>query len=190
MKTIKTIILAAVLTTAISQTAFAAGIPIESAPCNATVESIAITETLIADELEAVKNGMGYQPAWAKANKAIFDAVLSGQTNGYGYVNIANIARNALLQYRDMYLRPEYYKQQNDRVYNLIYDLIDDVKNGKPYNEALDEAYTRIYKSIDPSYVPNTDLAVDKVYLDIPATDIVMFGAARKYLLEAIPQVQ
>ena len=89
-----------------------------------------------------------------------------------------------------MYLRPEYYKQQNDRVYNLIYDIIDDVKNGKPYDEALDEAYARIYKSIDPSYVPNTDLAVDKVYLDIPAADIVMFGAARKYLLEAIPQVQ
>ena len=127
---------------------------------------------------------------WARANRKIFDAVISKQTNGYGYSDLANIARNALIQYRDMYLRPDYYRAQNEAVYNTIADLIAVVQSGKDYSEALDEAYTRIYQSIDPSYKPNGEIGIDRIYLDIPAADVVKFSRARKFLLEAIPQTE
>ena len=58
------------------------------------------------------------------------------------------------------------------------------------YSEALDEAYTRIYLSIDPSYKPNGEIGIDRIYLDIPAADVVKFSRARKFLLEAIPQTE
>ena len=187
MKKLSKIIVVTWLTATVSQTSLAAEVPIESAPCNATVESIAITEQLISDELTAVQNGEGYQPAWARANRKIFDAVIAKQTNGYGY---SDIARNALIQYRDMYLRPDYYKAQDKVIYSLIADLIAEVQSGKDYSEALDEAYTRIYQSIDPSYKPNGEIGIDRIYLDIPAADVVKFSRARKFLLEAIPQTE
>ena len=87
-----------------------------------------------------------------------------------------------------MYLRPDYYNTQNEKVHSLIADIITEVQNGKDYNEALDEAYIRIYQSIDPSYVPNTKIAVDNIYLNIPSADVIMFSRARKFLHEAIPQ--
>ena len=188
MKKVSKIIVTLLLTMVATQTALAAEIPIESAPCNATMESITITEQLIGDELTAVQNGEGYQPAWAKASRKICDAVIAKETSGYGYADLANIARNALFQYRDMYLRPDYYNAQNERVQALIGDLIADVQNGKEYGKALNEAYTRILKSIDPSYESNTEIGVDRIYLNIPATDVVMFSRARKFLLEAVPQ--
>ena len=190
MKKPSKIILVMLLTATVSQTSLATEIPIESAPCNATVESIVITEQLISDELTAVRNGEGYQPAWARANRKIFDSVIAKQTNGYGYSDLANIARNALIQYRDMYLRPDYYRAQNEAVYNTIADLIAEVQSGKDYSEALDEAYTRIYQSIDPSYKPNGEIGIDRICLDIPAADVVKFSRARKFLLEAIPQTE
>lgn len=185
-KTITTLL----ITLAVSQSVSASEIPVESTPCNATVESIAITEQLISDELTAVQNGEGYQPAWAKASRKISDAVIAKQTTGYGYADLANIARNALIQYRDMYLRPDYYNAQDEEIYNLIADLITDVRNGKIYSEVLDEAYTRIYKNSNPSYEPNREIGIDKIYLDIPTTDVVKFSRVRKFLLEAIPKTE
>ena len=189
MKKLSKIIITVLLAAVISQTAIAAEIPIESAPCNATIESITITEELISEELTAVQNGEGYQPAWARASRKIFDAVINKQTDDYGYADLANITRNALIQYRDMYLRPDYYETQNEKVHSIIADIIAEVQNGKDYNEALNEAYIRIYQSIDPDYVPTTEISMDKIYLNIPAADVVMFSRARKFLLEAIPQI-
>ena len=54
------------------------------------------------------------------------------------------------------------------------------------YAAARKEAYTRIYQSINPSYTPNTDIAADLIYLDIPAVDSAMFTIARKLLLEVV----
>ena len=71
----------------------------------------------------------------------------------------------------------------------LICDLIADVENGKNYNEALDEAYTRIYQRIDNAYMQNTEIASDRIYWDIPPADFIMFTQARKFLLEAIPKM-
>ncbi len=190
MKKLSKIIITLLITATVLPTALAAKLPIESAPCNATVASITITEELIADELTAVQNGLGYQPAWATASKKIYDAVINKQTNGYGYADLANIARNALIQYRDMYLRPDYYKAQDEAIYNLISDLIVKVRNGQAYAKTLEEAYTRIYKNINPSYEPNSEIGIDRIYLDIPATDTVKFSRARKFLFEAIPKTE
>lgn len=86
-----------------------------------------------------------------------------------------------------MYLRPDYYAQKEPVVKELIVDLIAAVGNGSmDYAAARQEAYTRIYQSVNPSYAPNTDIAADLIYLDIPAVDSAMFTIARKLLLEAV----
>ena len=186
MKRGKNILLTAILTAAITQSAYAAEIPVECAPENATPESIAITENLINPILDEVQNGLGYQPAWCKAHNAVFNAVLAGNTNGYGYLDLAAVARNALIYYRDVYLRTEYYAEKEAAAKALLSDLICEVENGtKDYDTALKEAYTKIYQTINPAYVPNEEIGVDRIYLDIPAADTVMFTQARKLLKEA-----
>ena len=187
MKKIKTFLTAAAILAAITQSAYAAEIPVECAPENATAESIAITENLISPILDEVQqNGLGYQPAWCKAHNAVFNAVLAGNTNGYGYLDLAAVARNALIYYRDVYLRPEYYAEKEAAAKALLSDLICEVENGtKEYDTALKEAYTKIYQTINPTYVPNEEIGIDRIYLDIPAADTVMFTQARKLLKEA-----
>ena len=177
-------VLAAVLS---STPVLAAEVPKEAAPINVTEESIIITENLISPILEEVKNGLGFGEAWGKASREIHSAVLAGNTNGYGYADLTAIARNAILQYRDMYLRPDYYTEQETVVKGLISDLITAVENGSmDYAVARQEAYTRIYQSVNPSYAPTTDMTIDPIYLDIPAVDSAMFTIARKLLLEAV----
>lgn len=180
----KASITALVLAVAMSAgTAYAAEIPKESAPENATAESIAVTENLIGWVLDDVQNGLGYADAWARANNAIYKAVLEGRTSGYGYADLAAIARNAIFQCRDRYLRPDYYAEQETALRVLLADLITAVQNGKPYDEAKAEAYIRIYQSINPAYVPDT--TIDTIYRDVPAVDGAAFSIARKLLLEA-----
>lgn len=186
MKRGKNILLTVILTAAITSTTYAAEIPVECAPENATPESIAITENLISPILDEVQNGLGYQPAWCKAHNAVFNAVLAGNTNGYGYLDLAAVARNALIYYRDVYLRPEYYAEKEAAAKALLSDLICEVENDtKNYDTALKEAYTKIYQTINPAYIPNEEIGVDRIYLDIPAADTVMFTQARKLLKEA-----
>ena len=189
MKKIKITLIALALLGTISQTVTAAEIPIEAAPCNATKESIVITENLISDILTEVQNGLGYGEANGKAQAVICKAVIENQTDGFGYADLMSIARNSIFLYRDMYLRPELYEAKKETVYWIICDLIADVENGKNYNEALDEAYTRIYQSIDNAYMQNTEIASDRIYWDIPPADFIMFTQARKFLLEAIPKM-
>lgn len=181
---LKSIIILA-LSLSVMTTAYAAEIPIESYPENATEESIAITENLISGVLDEVKNGLGFQPAWCRANNAIFNAVLADDTNGYGYANLANIARNAIFQYRDMYLRPDYYAEAENKVNALIADIVAEVENGKDYDTALKESYIRIYQSINPAFNADETFSVDSCYRDMPAVDSVMFTQARKLLINA-----
>lgn len=163
----------------------AAEIPKEAVPAYLTEESVIITENLISPILDEVQNGLGFGEAWGKASREIHSAVLAGQTSGYGYADLTAIARNAILQYRDMYLRPDYYANSEETVKTLIADLITEVQNGtKDYNTAIKEAYIRIYQSVNPSYTPNTEIGVDRIYLDIPAVDSALFTLARKLLLE------
>lgn len=186
MKKITMFVLITTITASVSSTIFAAEIPRESAPENVTEESIIITENLIGGILDEVQNGLGYGEAWGKASREVHSAVLAGNTNGYAYADLAAISRNAIMQYRDMYLRPEYYAERENTVKALIADLIAEVQNGtKDYAAARNEAYTRIYQMFNPSYTPNIAIGVDRIYLDIPAADSVMFTQARKLLKEA-----
>ena len=89
----------------------AAEVPRESAPCNASNEAIVFVESCIGDILTEVQNGLGYSDVRAKSNRIFFDAFLKGQTNGYSYGELVDIANAAIWQYRDMYLRPDFSKQ-------------------------------------------------------------------------------
>ncbi len=74
----------------------AAEVPRESAPCNATNEAIIFVESCIGDILTEMQNGLGYADARAKSNRIFFDAVIKGQTNGYSYGELVDIANNAI----------------------------------------------------------------------------------------------
>lgn len=167
-------------------TAFAAEIPIETYPENATEESAEITENLIGGILDEVQNGLGYQTANGKANTIIRKAVIGNQTNGYGYGILSAISQNAIRYYRDVYLRPDYYAETENTVRALIADLIIEVVNGADYETVKEKAYTRIYQSANPFYNPEVDRTGDFCYWDIPPVDSVKFTIARKLLNEAM----
>ncbi|MDO5397955.1 MAG: hypothetical protein Q4G33_08480 [bacterium] len=177
------------LTTAITlpTTGLAAEIPREIAPAGSTDESIAVTENLIGGILDEILAGEGYGMATARADTIIRNAVIADQTNGYGYGILAATSQNAIRYYRDRYLRPDYYAAEEERVKGLIADIISDVQNGKDYNLALDEAYTRVYQAADPTYDPEVDRAGDFCYWDVPSVDAASLTIARKLLLAAMP---
>ena len=186
MKKIKTMLITITAITVMTQTTFAADIPVESYPDNATEESVAITQNLIGGILDEVQNGLGYQPAWCKANNAVFAAVLANETSGYGYADLAAIARNAILQCIDMYLRPEYYTEKENAVRALISDLINEVEIGATdYKTAEKQACTRIYQTAEPTFNPDTDCVGDFCYWDIPAVDGALLTQARKLIKNA-----
>ncbi len=186
MKKVKTMLITITAITVMTQSTFAADIPVESYPDNATEESVAITQNLIGGILDEMQNGLGYQPAWCKANNAVFAAVLANETGGYGYADLAAIARNAILQCRDMYLRPEYYAEKENAVRALISDLINAVEIGTTdYKTAEKQAYTRIYQMAEPTFNPDTDCVGDFCYWDIPPIDSALLTQARKLLKNA-----
>lgn len=163
----------------------AADVPQESLPCYATYENVAVIENLIPDILDKVKGGLGYADAVNEANNRILKAVLEHKTNGYGYAILSEISSNAIYQYRDMYLRPDYYEKAEAVVYNLIADLIADTANGKDYEETRKEAYARIYMAESSAYDPGSCYMTDFCYWDTPPTDYAKFTIARKLLLNA-----
>ena len=186
MKKIKTMLITITAITIMAQSTFAADIPVESYPDNATEESVTITQNLIGGILDEVQNGLGYQSAWCKANNAVFAAVLANETGGYGYADLAAIARNAILQCRDMYLRPEYYAEKENAVRALISDLISEVEIGTTdYKSAEKQAYIRIYQTAEPTLNPDTECVGDFCYWDIPAVDGALLTQARKLLKNA-----
>ena len=111
---------------------------------------------------------------------------LANETGGYGYADLAAIARNAILQCRDMYLRPEYYAEKENVVKALISDLINAVESGATdYKTAEKQAYTRIYQMAEPTFNPDTDCVGDFCYWDIPPIDSALLTQARKLLKNA-----
>ena len=170
----------------ITASAYAADVPRESLPEKATEDAVILTEELISSVLDEVSRlGLGYADAKSECNRIIFNAVVKGNTNGYGYGILTSIANNAIFQYRDMYLRPDYYVEIEKQVRVIIADLITAVENGYGYNEAKKDAYILIYKSVDPSFDIEQLTIKDFCYWDIPAVDSAMFNRARKLLLEA-----
>ncbi|MBO5020793.1 MAG: hypothetical protein J6D52_09025, partial [Clostridia bacterium] len=165
-------------------TTYAADVSRESAPCNATNEAIVVVESLIGDILTEVQNGLGYADARAKSNRIFFNAWLNGQTNGYSYGELVDIANAAIWQYRDMYLRPDFYANNLEKVRTIISPVIEDYKSGKiTYAEAEFNARTRIYQSVNPSFNPDVEYMKDPLSRDIPSVDNSLFILARKLLL-------
>ncbi len=184
MKKFSILVITAVLSLS-AVMASAATIPRETAPESATEEQIVIVENLIGDILDEVYNGTRYGMTSARANTRIRKAVIAGQTNGYGYGILSAISQNAIRTIRDMYLRPDYYAQLEEKLNVLLSDLITDVQNGKDYYIAYEEAKTMIYQSANPSYNPAVDRVGDFCYWNIPAVDAAEFTVARKLLLDA-----
>ena len=158
----KKIIICLIITMLITSTVNATEVPRESAPCNATNEAIVIVESFIGDILTEVQNGLGYADARAKSNRIFFNAWLNGQTNGYSYGELVDIANNAIWQYRDMYLRPDFYANNLENVRAIIAPVIEDYKSGKiTYAEAEFNARNMIYQSVNPSFNPDVEYMKD-----------------------------
>ena len=180
------VFLIAILTITSTFSVNAAPVPRESAPCNATEQQIAVAEGLISEVLDEVKNGLGYAEARAKTNRIIFNAFLSGQTNGYSYGELTVIANNAIFQYRDMYLRPNFYIENEEKVRAIIADVITQYANGEiNYDKAEFNARVKIYQSVNPLFNPDKEFAKDNCYRDIPSVDNSLFTIARRLILEA-----
>ena len=184
-KRIITLAIAAALTVS-SVSSYAAEIPRESAPLNTTEQQIQITENLISDILDEVQTGnFGYTLAAGLANTKIRKAVMANQTDGNGYGVLSPIAQNAIRVMRDMQLRPNAYAQAEEELKVLLADLIIEVQNGKDYMEAIKEAYTKIYQSINPSFNYDEQFSLDTCYRAIPAVGMEKLTVARKLLLGA-----
>ncbi len=185
MKKITTYIITAILMLS-SVTANAASIPRETTPLNATEEQIQIVENLIGNILDEVQaDRLGYALAAGYANTRIRKAVIANQTNGNGYGILSPIAQNAIRYYRDILLRPDYYRQTEEKLKSVLADLIVEVQNGKDYNTAYDEARIKIYKAANASFNPDTDMVGDFCYWNVPPVDSAEFTVARKLLLQA-----
>ena len=178
----KLIVLLLMLT--ISTSVSAAEIPPESLPSNATFECMEYTESIISDVLVKVQNGLGFSDAQAEARRRFFTLVVNGQSDGYSFSQLSEIASNAIFQYRDMYLRPEFYSQNEDGVRSLISDVLEEYKLGRlDYDEAKKRAYEKIYQSVDASFDYDTEFAKDTCYRNIPSVDNSLFTIARKLIL-------
>jgi len=181
----KKIIICLIITMLITSTVNVAEVPRESAPCNATNEAIVIVESFIGGILTEVQNGLGYADARARSNRIFFNAWLNGQTNGYSYGELVDIANAAICQYRDMYLRPDFYANNLEKVRAIIAPVIEDYKSGKiTYAEAEFNARNKIYQSVNPSFNPDLEYMKDPLLRDIPPVDNSLFILARKLLIE------
>jgi hypothetical protein len=133
-----------------------------------------------------VQNGLGYSDARAKSNRIFFDAFLKGQTNCYSYGELVDIANCAIWQYRDMYLRPDFYANNLEKVRIVIAPIIEDYKSGKiTYTAAEFNARNRIYQSVKPDFNPDVEYMKDPLSRDIPSIDNSLFILARKLILES-----
>lgn len=182
-------ILIAVITAISVIPAYAEVIPRESLPENTPQAAVDTAEALIGATLAKVESGMGYADARVETNRIIFGAFLNNQTNGYSYGLLTIIANNAIYEYRDLYLRSEYYSNAEEIVKIMLADLITAVENGTmTYNDAKKQAYIRIYQSVNPAFNPEDCYMTDFCYWDIPAVDSAYFNRARKLLLNAEEQ--
>ena len=180
MKKLIVLLLMLMISTSVS----AAEIPPESLPSNASFECMEYTESLISDILVKVQNGLGFSDAQAEARRRFFTLVVRGQSNGYSFSQLSEIASNAIFQYRDMFLRPEFYTQNEDKVRSLMSDVLEEYKLGRiDYSEAKKRAYEKIYQSVDVSFDYDREFAKDTSYRNIPSVDNSLFTIARKLIL-------
>ena len=83
-----------------------------------------------------------------------------------------------------MYLRPDFYKDNLEKVRANIAPVIEDYKSGRiTYVEAEVNARTKIYQSVKPDFNPDVEYMKDPLSIDIPPVDNSLFILARKLLL-------
>ncbi|MBE6623497.1 MAG: hypothetical protein E7621_04865 [Ruminococcaceae bacterium] len=182
----KLLVILGLVSTIFTTTVSAAEVPRESVALHLTEDCVVVAENLIADVLTEVQKGLGYSDARAKSNRILFNAWLGDQTKGYSYGDLTIVANNAIFQYRDMYLRPDFYAENVEKVRAVIAPVIEDYKSGKiTYAEAEFNARNKIYQSINPNFDPNIEYMKDPIYRDIPPVDNSLFRIARKLLLES-----
>ena len=170
----------------ISTSVNAAEIPLESLPSNAPFDCMEYTESLISDILDKVQSGLGFSNAQAEARRRFFALVVSGQSNGYSFSQLSEIASNAIFQYRDMYLRPDFYANNLEKVRAIITPVIEEYKSGKiTYAYAEFNARNMIYQSLKPDFNPDVEYTKDPLSRDIPPVDNSLFILARKLILES-----
>ena len=168
-----------------SMTVSADSIQIASLPSNATEEQLEVTENLVGSIFAEVQNGLGYAEARAKSNNIIFNAWLKKQTNGYSYSELTAISNNLIWTYRDMFLRPQFYAENEEKVKYIISSEIKMFKNGTlDYQQACKNAREKIYQSVNSSFNYDAEYAKDSCYRDIPAVDSSLFIIARKLIVE------
>lgn len=181
----KIAIILSIIFTLSAMTVNAASVPRESVAPHLTEDCVLVAESLIADVLTEVQNGLGYAGARAKTNRIIFNAWLNGKTNGYSYGDLTVVANNAIFQYRDMYLRPEFYAENENKVKAIIADVITQFADGEiDYYTTEKLSREKIYQSVNPYFDLETEMAKDSCYRDIPSVDNSLFTIARKLLLE------
>ena len=174
------------LVSTIFTTVNAAEVPRESVALHLTEDCVVVAENLIEDVLTEVQKGLGYSDARAKSNRILFNAWLGGQTKGYSYGDLTIVANNAIFQYRDMYLRPDFYAENVEKVRAIIAPVIEDYKSGKvTYAEAEFNARTKIYQSVKPDFNPDVEYMKDPLSRDVPSVDNSLFILARKLILES-----
>ena len=106
------------------------------------------------------------------------------QTEGYSYGELVDIANAAIWQYRDMYLRTDFYTNNLEKVRGIIAPVIEDYKSGKiTYAEAEFNARVKIYQSVNPNFNPDVEYMKDPLSRDIPPVDNSLFILARKLIL-------
>lgn len=83
------------------------------------------------------------------------------------YGELVNIANNAIWQYRDLYLRPNFYTENEAGAKAIIADVIAQYQNSEiDYNKACFETHVKIYQSVNPSFNPDIEFAKDSCYQD------------------------
>ena len=82
-----------------------------------------------------------------------------------------------------MYLRPDFYANNLEKVRVIIAPVIEDYKSSKiTYTEAEFNARTKIYQSVKPDFNPDVEYMKDPLSY-IPSVDNSLFILARKLLL-------
>ena len=83
-----------------------------------------------------------------------------------------------------MYLSPDFYANNLEKVRAIIAPVIEDYKSGRiTYVEAEFNARTKIYQSVKPDFNPDVEYMKDPLSRDIPSVDNSLFILARKLLL-------
>ena len=119
-------------------------------------------------------------------NVAITKSQLEKALNNQCMFDGSSIEGFVRIEESDMYLRPDFYANNLEKVRAIIAPVIEDYKSGKIiYAEAEFDARNMIYQSVKPDLNPDVEYMKDSLSRDIPPVDNSLFILARKVILES-----